>query len=137
MFGGIRFRTACTELIFDTVQSHSIPRQECVEYVEDHKAIFNHCRKRSLEPPEAVYTASKAILFSLRDGNHESVRSYHHCKLTVPLTIILANTFAMMLGDEFKEEQQEIKEASKLLEDLQVELWDALKDAHPDLMKDL
>ena len=80
MFGFFKranYRSKCTEVIFKVVGGH---QQQCVEFVEDHKSLFDGFGNKGVQPGTAVGLANMVIIKALADGEEAKVRDYNNCK---------------------------------------------------------
>ena len=117
-FSKMRFRTSCSELIYGLVRADEIPVQQCIEFVEDHIKAVNGLKKNGLEPSLAVFILCARVLFAIRDGNHQEMRTYNNCKHTKQIAMLVAGALASHMPEGEEHEALEVHKVEDAIKEL-------------------
>ena len=131
MFGFFKranYRSKCTEVIFKVVGGH---QQQCVDFVEDHKSLFDGFGNKGVQPGTAVGLANMVIIKALADGEEAKVRDYNNCKTTSAIVMGLTG-FLLETMEDGKEKKEMQKNFNKLMK-TQDKMWKEIKKVMPDI----
>jgi len=62
LFKGVQYRAECSQIVMEIT---GLEKQVCIEYVEDHKALFDGIQKEGEEPSNAVLEVAALVLLSI------------------------------------------------------------------------
>jgi len=129
-FKGVGYRADCTAVIRKILPN--IDPQQCTEYVEDFKSLFDKPREGNFEPLYAVMFVCNLVLLAMRDGNEDSLKSFDNCKLTMPITLAVVQATLDFNKDESV--KKDLKQAIKVIDDKNQKLVKELAKHFPDQM---
>lgn len=132
-FKGVAYRTKCTTVILNILPQ--VEAQQCTEYVEDFKGLFDKPREANFEPLAAVSYVCNLVLLAMVDGKEGNLKSYDNCKLTMPITLAVVQATLDLNTDEGI--KKELKEALKTIDDRNKKLIDELGKHYPEQMNKL
>ena len=132
-FKAVSYRAKCTEVIRKTLPS--IDPQQCTEYVEDFKSLFDKPREGNFEPLYAVMFVCNLVLLSMKDRKENSLKNFDNCQLTMPITLAVVQATLDFNKDEAI--KKDLKAAIKIIDDQNINVISELEKHYPEQMNRL
>ena len=132
-FKGVAYRTKCTTVMLNILPQ--VEAQQCTEYVEDFKGLFDKPREANFEPLAAVSYVCNLVLLAMVDGKEDSLKSFNNCQLTMPITLAVVQATLDLNTD--KEIKKDLKKALKTIDDRNKKFIDELEKHYPEQISKL
>ena len=123
-FKAVAYRTKCTEVILNILPS--VESQQCTEYVEDFKALFDEPREANFEPLAAVLYVCNLVLLAMVEDKENSLKSFDNCQLTMPITLAVVQANLDLNTDE--EIKKDLKKALEKIDNRNKKIINEIKD---------
>ncbi len=112
-FKAVSYRAKCAEEIRKILPN--IDPQQCTEYVEDFKSMFDKPRESDFEPILALMFVCNMVLLVMVKNEEKHLKNFDNCKLTMPITLAVACATLDLNHD--KKIKKDIEKAIKTIND--------------------